>query len=87
MGRPQARHPSAFLVNQDWCIGAPNAIAERLDQGANLCRVLYIALKQDQPEGIAIAEKSDFICREGRSTAAENDRRRMARCTSSLGGQ
>ena len=55
--RPQPRHPAAFLVDQHRRVGAPDRLAQLVDQGADLIAAGAIAPEQHKAERVGGGEK------------------------------
>ena len=78
MGRPQSRHPAAFLIDQHRRIGASDAVAQCVNQPAHLVGRAAIAAKQDEPRRIGRGEKAPLVGAQLFAGATENDRTRPA---------
>lgn len=72
MGRLQALHPAAFLIDQDRRVGAADRIAQGGRQAADPIRGLAVALKQDEAERVRIAEEAALVGLELRPLQAED---------------
>ncbi len=77
MGRRETGHPPALLVDQDRRIASADGIAERRHQCPHLVRTLAVAGKQDEPQGIGIAEEGALVGAQRQTRAAEDDRARL----------
>ena len=73
MGRPQARHPAALLIDQHRRIVAAQGRAHVGGQRPKLVRRLAVALKQDKAEGLGGGEEPPFGVGQNRAGAAEYD--------------
>lgn len=60
MGRREAGHTAAFLVDQDRRIAAAGDAAEIAGQGAHLVGALAVAGEQDETEGIGLLDQGTF---------------------------
>ena len=49
----------AFLVDEDWCAGAPRDVPQIAGQGTNLIRGLTVSLEQDESQGIGFGKNLD----------------------------
>ena len=61
MGLGEALHPSAFLVDQDRCVGPPHDLAEGSCEVAQLIRRVDIAPKQDETPGLGLGQEVELI--------------------------
>ena len=57
MRRPKPLHAPALLIDEDGA-SRPTQSAEICDKRADLRRRLDIALEQDEPEGLAVADEA-----------------------------
>ena len=57
-GRGHALNAAAFLIDQNRRVRAPDAIAERIDQVAQLIAIFDVALEDDEAPWIAFAKNA-----------------------------
>ncbi len=73
MGRLQPRDAPAFLIDEHRRIGAADGRPEVGDKLSHLLGAFAIALKQDEAQGIAVAEEVAFCGCERGAAATEDD--------------
>ena len=61
MRRAHALHAPAFLVDQHRRVGAPDAVAKRFGQRAQLPAIDDVALEQDQAPGARVADERALL--------------------------
>jgi hypothetical protein len=74
MRRPQSAHATAFLIDQDRRIVAPDALPQRVGQRLDLRRVIAIAGEQNEAQRIGSGKKPHLVIAELGTGAAEDDR-------------
>jgi hypothetical protein len=61
VGRPEALHSAAFLVDQDRGVLTTHSLAQGGDETPHLVRSLDIAGEQNKPPGTDIPEEGDLL--------------------------
>jgi hypothetical protein len=57
-GRLHSGDSAALLVDEDWEVGAPGQLAQRIGQPQHLLLRVAVALEQDEAGGIGVAEEA-----------------------------
>jgi len=76
MRRPEARHAAALLVDQDRCVSAADALAQRSDEFANLLGRATIAPEQNEADRIGSGKEIALEGAETSTGATQDDRAR-----------
>ena len=71
--RPHALHPPAFLVDEHGRVGAAGKGAKVVGERAQLRPIDHVALEEDQPPRLRVAEERALFFAEARPGAAEDN--------------
>jgi hypothetical protein len=73
VGRLQALHPAAFLIDQHEYLAAADRILELFDEGSELRRRIAIAGEQDEAAGTRGGKKTPLVVAERLAGAARDE--------------